>query len=71
MLHKNKTKEINPDKLAECGRCKNEFYKANMRQCPHPLVQELCGEWICYHCCMRCDYVERTKDVAGVKCGYR
>ena len=72
MFTKYKQKEkIDPEKLAICGHCKHEFFKANMRRCPHPLVQQLCGEWICYHCCMRCDFGEKAIGIGGIRCTFK
>ena len=67
-----KREKIDPDKLAICGRCKNEFYKSNMRQCPHPVVRELCGEWICVYDCMRCSFSKKASKSFGLYiCTYK
>lgn len=53
-----------------CARCKRVYNAGMVLFCPHPRVQELCGDSICLYCCKRCIHHETVPFMDGVRCGY-
>lgn len=57
-------------KTRVCSRCGREWREDMLRACPHPKVQEVFGEYICWYCCKHCKHRIPVKYYDGLKCGY-
>lgn len=55
--------------MYKCGKCDNEFEGYPIiRRCPHPVVNEKLGKYVCYFCCKKCRHNDNK--VLGVRCIY-
>ena len=54
-----------------CSRCRFEWRKGMVRECPHPRVREVYGGHICVYCCKKCKFRVPVKYFDGLKCGYQ
>ncbi len=54
----------NFSKRQKCAKCKHEYERLQIRQCPYSKL----GLYVCVYCCKKCDYVKRVG--TGWMCTY-
>lgn len=43
--------------MKECAHCHQMFNDGAVKKCPHPAVNRIYGDNICYRCCSKCKHV--------------
>lgn len=57
-------------KRSICSKCGHLFDYGTVRDCPHPAVNKVYGDRMCFYRCSGCSFKTKERHTGAIGCGY-